>query len=263
MASRSGQWSGTTAPATEEGSPDGPAAHLADPRALTILTTEHWSLLSARSLVYNESFARTGMFLTFVTGTVVALGFVAQGSGFGSDFLMVAAALLFFDLAIGLATLGRISSAGIEEIRALQGMNRLRHAYLEMVPTLEPYFSTSRHDDLRSVLAVYGPSGASDSILGDFLHGLTTTPGMIGMITSAVGGGFCAAVAFLLGASAPLGILVALAAFALQMGLIWMVVLRVFRSLDDQIETRFPAPPAQVSPAARAAEVTLDRSTGD
>ena len=66
-------------------SPDGTGvpgpAHLADPRALTILTTEHWSLLTARSLVYNEAFARAGMFLTFLAGSLVALGFVSQAGG--------------------------------------------------------------------------------------------------------------------------------------------------------------------------------------
>jgi hypothetical protein len=40
----------------EPSSGAGPA-HLGDPRPLTILTTEHWSLLTARSLVYNEAFA--------------------------------------------------------------------------------------------------------------------------------------------------------------------------------------------------------------
>src|SRR5262245_42293950 len=63
--------------------------HLADPRALMILTTEHWSLLTQRSLVYNEAFARSGMFLTFLTGSLVALGFVSQGMGFGTEFLVV------------------------------------------------------------------------------------------------------------------------------------------------------------------------------
>ncbi len=35
-------------------------------------------------------------------------------------------------------------------------MNRIRHAYLEMVPGLAPYFSTSRYDDAIGVLEVYG-----------------------------------------------------------------------------------------------------------
>src|SRR5438552_392944 len=57
-------------PVARSGSGDAP---LADPRALTILATEHWSLLSARSLVYNEAFARTGMFLTFLSASLGAV----------------------------------------------------------------------------------------------------------------------------------------------------------------------------------------------
>jgi hypothetical protein len=44
------------APAAPQAGGHGSA--LDDPRALTILTTEHWGLLTARSLVYNEAFAR-------------------------------------------------------------------------------------------------------------------------------------------------------------------------------------------------------------
>lgn len=37
-----------------------------------LLAQEHWSLLSTRSLSWSESFARASMFLTLLTGTVVA-----------------------------------------------------------------------------------------------------------------------------------------------------------------------------------------------
>jgi hypothetical protein len=228
---------------------EGPApapgpAHLVDPRALTILTTEHWSLLTARSLVYNEAFARAGMFLTFLTGTLVALGFVSQGSGYTREFLLLATVLLGFDLFIGLATLGRISSASAEEIRAMQGMNRLRHAYLEMVPTLEPYFSTSPHDDLQGILAIYGATPERPTFLGDVAHGMTTTPGMIGTITAAVGGAFAAAFALLLGASPMTGIVAGLVSFAILAVVIWLAALRQFKSIDRQLEIRFPSQPA-------------------
>lgn len=95
----------------------------------------------------------------------MALGFVSQGSGYTREFLFLATVLLGFDLFIGLATLGRITAASAEEIRALQAMNRLRHAYMEMVPTLKPYFSTSPHDDMQSVLSVYGSTAAPGSLL--------------------------------------------------------------------------------------------------
>ena len=219
--------------------------HLADPRTLTILTTEHWSLLTARSLVYNEAFARAGMFLTFLTGTLVALGFLASamvspGSGFGPDFLVLATVLLGLDLFVGLATLGRITGASVEELRAMQGMNRLRHAYLEMAPSLEPYFSTSRHDDLTSVLSVYGPTAARGSAVGNLAHGLTTTPGMVATITAAVGGAFAAALSLLLGASSTIGVVAGLLGFAILTVILWFAAFRQFVAVERTMESRFP-----------------------
>ncbi len=224
--------------------PTGPP-HLADPRALTILTTEHWSLLSARSLVYNEAFARAGMFLTFLTGSLVALGFVAQASGFGPEFLVVATALLGSDVLIGLATLGRVSSASAEEFRALQGMTRLRHAYLEMVPSLEPYFSTSRHDDLAGVLDVYGATKERPFLGSNVLHGFTTAPGMVGMITALAGGGFMAALLLLLGADRVVAIAGAFGAVVVLFVIMLVVGLRVFAGAAYGLEVRFPPPPAE------------------
>jgi hypothetical protein len=125
----------------------GPGGGIDDPRALQILTTEHWSLLTARSLVYNEAFARAGMFLAFLSATLFALGLISTATGFSDGFLAIAAVILALDLFVGLATLGRIVAASAEDIRYLQGMNRLRHAYFEIVPGLDPYFITSHHDD--------------------------------------------------------------------------------------------------------------------
>jgi hypothetical protein len=163
---------------------------LNDPRALQILTTEHWSLLTARSLVYNEAFARSGMFLAFISATFIVLGLISTATGFSDSFLVVAAVLLTLDLFIGLTSLGRISAAGNEDIRYLQGMNRLRHAYHEMVPGLGPYFITSRYDDFDSTLLAYGP--AEMSTWRGIVHGFTTTPAMVAVICSAVGGALLA-----------------------------------------------------------------------
>ena len=40
---------------------------------IQILASEHWSLLATRNLSWNESFSRATMFLTVLTGAVVAL----------------------------------------------------------------------------------------------------------------------------------------------------------------------------------------------
>ena len=89
------------------------------------------------------------MFLALLSASLLVLGLIATATGFSDAFLVVAALILALDLFVGLATLGRIAGASNEDLRYLQGMNRLRHAYHEMVPGLEPYFITSQVRRLR------------------------------------------------------------------------------------------------------------------
>jgi cytochrome c biogenesis protein CcdA len=223
--------------AVESGSPGG----LADPRALQILSTEHWSLLAARSLVYNEAFARAGMFLSFLSATLVALGLVATATGFSDGFLVIAAVILVIDMFIGFASLARIASASAEDILLLQAMNRIRHAYVDISPGVAPYFVMGYHDDPESVLAMYGP--AVTSPLRNVVHGFTTTPGMIGVITSGVGGTL-AAVLTMLGThdSTLAGTIGALAFLALNTGLVVLTSGRIRRFFFG-LEVRFPKEP--------------------
>ena len=97
-----------------------------DPRALQILSTEHWSLLAGRSLAYNEAFSRAGMFLTFLSATLIVIGFLIGSQGLSPGVVPVAAVLLLADLYIGAATVGRLIDANGEELHAVRGMNRIR-----------------------------------------------------------------------------------------------------------------------------------------
>lgn len=223
--------------------PGGPGGQpIDDPRALTILTTEHWSLMSARSLVYNEAFARAGMFLAFLSATLVALGLVATATGFSDGFLSVAAAVLALNLFVGLASLGRIGAASNEDIRYLQGMTRLRHAYHEMVPGLDRYFVTSHFDDVDSVLSFYGPSESGP--IRNIVHGMTTIPGMIGVICSAVAGALGAVVMLLLTHDAGSGAAAGLVAFIAFYGVLTVVfvksVLKALRNLPAMFPSTKP-----------------------
>ena len=213
---------------------------LHDPRALTVLTTEHWSLLSARSLVYNEAFARAGMFLTFLSATLVALGLVSTGLGFRHEFLAIAAGVLALDLFIGVATVGRVVATSTEDLRYLQGMNRLRHAYHELVPGLEPYFIAGKHDDLAGVFAIY--TNARPMSRGGTLHAFTTTVGMLAVICAAVAGVLAGVLLLLLtdaavvAAAGALSVLVA----GLAMGLAQLQ--RRFAAMHEIMDVRFPTP---------------------
>jgi hypothetical protein len=218
-----------------------PVTSLDDPRALTILSTEHWSLLSARSLAYNEAFIRGGMFLTFLSMSFVALALLAQGMGsFDSQFLTIAAVVLAFDLVLGLATYGRINGANIDDLRAVHGMARIRHAYTEIAPITERYFTTPTHDDVESVLLSYG-SPASTGF--DFvLYGLTTSGGMIGLITAMIGGVLAAVIGLLMGVSGELAVWIGLGGGVITFVALLVPTLGVVPRAQSRLGVLFPAP---------------------
>ncbi len=88
----------------------------AAPSRVQLLTTEHWSLLATRNLSWNESFARAGMFLTLLTGAVVALALVAQATDFGSAFMIFALLLLPVVFFVGSSTYVRLNEINDEDL---------------------------------------------------------------------------------------------------------------------------------------------------
>ena len=225
--------------------------HLSDPRALQILSTEHWGLLTARSLVYNETFTRGAMFLTLLSASLVALGFLYEGGG-GPDFAYVLVAILALDLAVGVATLRRLVSASMEEFLAIQGMNRIRHAYLEMVPTVEPYLSASQFDDAGSVLSAYGATPEQPNALLNVAHGLTTMPGLIGVIDATLAGALVGAVVAAAGGDTRASVVAGLVATVIAVFGMFALSYRVFSGQAGQLIARFPAPnAAELQPPGR------------
>jgi hypothetical protein len=228
---------GLASPATN------PVTSLDDPRAVQILSTEHWSLLANRSLAYNEAFTRGGMFLTFLSTSFVALALLAQGMSFGEHFLTVAAVVLAFDLVIGLATYGRISGANVDDLRAVHGMARIRHAYTEIAPIVTPYFTTPTHDDVASVLAAYGAPPSSGA--GLILYSLTTSGGMIGLITSMVGGVFVAVLSLLVGVSGGMAVWIGVAGAVVAFALIVSLTVGTVPRHQATLGVLFPAPKSE------------------
>lgn len=149
---------------------------------LQILGVEHWNLLATRSLSWNESFSRAGMFLTVLSGAVVSLALVAQATGFGSGFTTFALLVLPVVLFIGGATFVRLVEVNNEDLRWVYGMNRLRHAYIEMEPDLEPYFISGWTDDPTGISQTYGIVEEGSG----FFHGFITTPATCGFVNAMV-----------------------------------------------------------------------------
>jgi hypothetical protein len=204
---------------------DQPLTDLTDQRVIQVLSTEHWSLLSARALAYNEAFTRGGMFLTFLSASLVALALFNTAMSFGSGFLVVAALVLAFDFIIGVTTYGRIMGANVDDLRAVHGMARIRHGYTQIAPVVAPYFTSATNDDFDSVISTYGTDPSMTGV-SELFYALTTSGGMIGLITAMVGGVLAAVIGLLVGVSGGVavwlgvggGILVFLALVVLTFG---------------------------------------------
>jgi hypothetical protein len=173
---------------------------------LQILSTEHWSLLASRSLAWNESFSRAGMFLSTLSGAIVALALVAQASAFGEGFMLFALVILPVVLFIGVATFMRLGVANYHEAMCVIGMNRIRAAYMELAPDLARYFVMSAYDDAHGIGITMGvQAGGAIYWIGQMIAG---TPTVVMIINAALAGAIAAIAALRLGAT-PSGILIA------------------------------------------------------
>lgn len=212
---------------------DGAAAAL---RA-QILATEHWSLLATRSMTWNEIFSRTSIFLTVLSAAVVALSLVAvQSSGFGHGFRVFALFVLPIVLLVGLATYIRLIEADIEDVWLVAGMNRLRQAYLELAPDLEPYFVASHHDDELGVLQTYSFRREVGVI-----HLLSGSPVIVGIIDTVLSGVLAAIACQALGASGEAQIAAGLLAALVAAALLAALGYRRLSRLRRDYHPRFPS----------------------
>ena len=176
-----------------------------------MLATEHWSLLATRSTLWSEVMSRITIHLTVSSAALVVLALTAQATGFGPIFRMLSIGLASAILLLGTLTGLRVHMASGEDALLITGMNRLRAAYREIDPGIEPYLVTSWHDDSAGLQATY-TMGIRRST---FLHSIGSTAMFMNAVNTIVAGTLGALVADAAGAPtvmvAPLGALAGLA----------------------------------------------------
>lgn len=155
---------------------------------LQILSTEHWSLLASRSLAWNESFTRAGMYLSTLSGALVALGLIGGVTAFGTPFYVFALVILPVVLFVGIGTWVRMAAANYHDAMTVFGMNRIRAAYLEIAPELAPYFVMGVHDDPRGISITMAVPPRTPPIL----HLIAATPFLVMVLNAVVFGAIVA-----------------------------------------------------------------------
>ncbi len=208
---------------------------------LQILSTEHWSLLASRSLAWNESFSRAGMYLSTLSGAIVALSLIVGVDGFGDAFSVVALVVLPVALFVGIGTFLRMGATNYHDAITVAGMNRIRAAYLEIAPDLAPYFVMGVHDDARGIgVTMAVPPGTPT-----LFHLIAGTTTLVTLLNGVVAGAIAALVLHHLTAANAIeitlvGILVAVLVNAGQL----LVARRNIRRLQGLLQPMFPTPSA-------------------
>jgi hypothetical protein len=216
-----------------------PGTDLRGPHTLQILMTEHWSLLAARSLVYTESMARTSIFVAALTGSVVALALVGQATEFGTGFVAFALVLLPVVYFLGIVTVVRLGQVNWEDATWMQGMNRIRHAYLELAPELEPYFVTSRYDDDLGILQ----SSVAMREWPPQTQAFVAVPGVVAVVDSVVAGAAVGIAAIGLDLGTAAALVLGGATFLVSMTAVALWARRQIWRGREELNPLFPTPP--------------------
>ena len=207
---------------------------------LHILTTEHSSLLATRSLAWNEVFARAGMLLTTLSGALVAMALVSQGSHFGDEFLLFGMVVLPVVLFVGLGTFARIAAANYVDAMCVIGMNRLRAGYIELAPDLERFFVTGIRDDMPGVSITMGivPGGSQ------LVHMMAATPTLVSVLNSVLLSAIIAFVLLYVHAAVALVFAVGIPVFIVCFAAHSEFGRRRVMRMQGAMVPRFPAPPS-------------------
>ena len=152
---------------TSDGSGSGHEARgAADPRpaAVSVITTEHFTLQGARSSTIAESTGRASMFLSAISGGLVALGLIATATHVGTAFYV-----------LGLILLPTLAFA-------------LRGYYFEVTPEIAPYLMSVPQAERLHM----------QGLRQELWQGFLTVSGMVSVVTAVLAGSTVGLLAVLL-----------------------------------------------------------------
>jgi hypothetical protein len=232
-------------PSSTAGEP-GPAAQRQQ-QLLLALTTEHFTLQTARSATIADSNGRAALYLSTVSGAVVALAFIGQVARVGQAFFLFALALLPALVLLGVLTYLRLLQTAVEDLFYGRAINRIRRHYVDLDPDAARWFLLSGCDDPTAVMVNMGL--ATPEAKHSRWHLLSHTASMVAVVTSIIVGVFVALVANAVGAGrlptaagATVGVLVT----AVCTAVFGWHQARRWRAAEDSVPSMFPSPPRQL-----------------
>jgi hypothetical protein len=189
-----------SAPTLSPAGPSRPGAAAVSVEGLTALTTEHYTLQSARAATTHESNGRASLYLASVAGGVIALTYVADSTGAGSTASRLFAATVLTALTLmGLLTHQRLVHLAVEDATLAQAIGRIRGGYLALAPDIAGYLLLPAADDRDGAVHSAGVPHSR-------WHHLSHMAVMVAVVVSAVLGTGAAMTAFASGSATAAGV---------------------------------------------------------
>ncbi|MCZ2825861.1 MULTISPECIES: hypothetical protein [unclassified Modestobacter] len=120
---------------------------------MSALTTEHYTLQASRSSTVIEANGRSSLFLSAVSGALVALALVAQLDRFGDTFLVFAFSVLPALLMLGVMSYARLADLAVHDAYYARAIGRIRSFYFDVAgPEARKYWLLGAGDDQHVVM---------------------------------------------------------------------------------------------------------------
>ena len=166
------------------------------PAVVTVMTTEHFVLQTARSAGIAEVNGRAGFYLAAVSSGLIALAFIGQLSRLGTAFYVFGLAVLPTLAFVGVTTFERALRNAVEDFRLAGRINRIRQFYFDAAPQVARYLpppspdipTLSYRPSWYQFLTIAGALAVVNSVLIGGVLGLAVQAGTGTLAASAAAG---------------------------------------------------------------------------
>jgi hypothetical protein len=196
----------------------------------TIVTTEHFTLQTARAAAIAQANGRMAAYLGAVSSAVIAVAFVAQIAG-DETFFRVFGLVLLVPLAfLGLTTFERTLQLALEDIAYAKRINTLRRFYFRPGIDLDDYLMAPVEDgDVTAMIQQGGPE-----YLPGGLQGLLTNAGMAAVLNSFLTGVLVGSIVGMAGGNLALAVSLGALGFLLAGTIHYRHAVRAWRRLSSR-----------------------------
>ncbi len=145
---------------------------------LSALTTEHFVLQTANNSTYSEASARSTLYVTALSSTLVAMGFAASSAELLVPFAAISLPAVFL---LGIFTVVRLVESALESMQYLTGIARIRGCYRTLGPEAARHFASKygRWPEVEppalrfgSALAFFGTTASMIAVINNVVAGV-------------------------------------------------------------------------------------------